>query len=745
MRKKMSDRVFKKYLKNYLCAVLILMLLLIPVYYACYSMTKESAIKDSYDRLEKAASELDGKITSMRTIADVIFVSADVKKLAAIQGEPEAEDSYTLLKVCDSVSMAFFLGIEGDSSYLLFKDNPILISDRKIFSSREYHIYERYTPSRMSYEEWQEKIFSTGGMVQYLSEGMEILRDSDCEDEILCIVKGSSREHQGMNMAVIYRLDPELWADIPGSHPGSNDFMYVTDALGNVLYNTYQGGEELPRMEADGQKAVRLKGRGYTLLRETTPKNDITITVGISNRSIGNRIVAVNGVLWLYFGLSVAGAVVLGLWYVVRRSCQMRKLFATFTGEDGNKSFRNEYEYISSAINGVLSENEEYREKMEQVRESVRSVFIDRLLTRGLYSETEKQEAGEYLDWDMEFYCVVCAKAWENTQNIQQEFYLLECRLREQFPCMAASIDLEEQVYILGLEGEDSADGGEVLKVLEDAVTQSKGLLIGISTPGTGLENLHLCYEQALWAARSGFSQSRVGRFHPGAQPVDSRLREWMERQNLDVQLRDLLEAGEEASIQRQFDKLRKEGRRFWQESTEQDIMHLFFEILTPVSRLWNRMSLAGALPEYSSQKTMEQLLGELEEAACQICRQVLAKKEQEKIGKRQALVVFVDEHFMEPAMCVSYMAEQFGMAEKYFMACFKEAAGKNFSVYIEEKRLELARHYLLESEESIYRIAELVGYSTVDAFYKSFRKNCGMAPGKWKDSKRKETLDKLS
>ena len=108
-------------------------------------------------------------------------------------------------------------------------------------------------------------------------------------------------------------------------------------------------------------------------------------------------------------------------------------------------------------------------------------------------------------------------------------------------------------------------------------------------------------------------------------------------------------------------------------------------------------------------------------------------------------MIQFVEDNYTNNDMCVTYAAQHFELSDKYFAALFKEQTGKNFGAYVEAKRMKRAEQYLLETDISMTKVAELVGYNTVDAFYKSFKKIYGLAPGKWKESnKRSEQTENL-
>ena len=67
----------------------------------------------------------------------------------------------------------------------------------------------------------------------------------------------------------------------------------------------------------------------------------------------------------------------------------------------------------------------------------------------------------------------------------------------------------------------------------------------------------------------------------------------------------------------------------------------------------------------------------------------------------------------------------------------FKNSAGMNFSTWLERLRVEKAKEYLENSEDSLEKIAAEVGYSTANGLGRVFKKHCGMTPGEYRKSLR--------
>lgn len=729
-----SAQLLRKYIRRYVLFLLILLLVLVPVYYAVYSTTKKMVIGEVYNRLQISVNEMDYRITGMRSITDIIRENMYVEQIAKIQGSPGIEESYAMIKAKDAIALDLMLGKEEGNVSFVFRDNPIVISDQTVLSDPTCQDYSAYVPKGWEFDEWKEWIFDSKKIIRYLPVQNFL---SALEEGILCVVNGFNMMNGKTDMAAVFYIDVNMWQNVLGNGRENDDnFLCVTDTIGNVLYEK-NGMGKVPVFDGEGQKEINWNGEDYTVLSMSTPINGLRVSVGISRQSILASISEVNGVLWVYATVAGIGMAVMVVWYAIRKAIRMRTIMDNLNQEGKFKG--NEYDFISRAVRGIRQENNRYLRQMEEMKGDIRNGMLDRLLTRGIYTRQGMEQVEKYLKWNMEFYCVVCVYGKQEEKEYLKEFLLLDQFLQESFWCISVNMGISEQAYVIGLEGNEAPDTGRIVVALEKVIAEGLDVSVGVSSIGTGLKNLHRCYDQAVRAVRNTGEKISVRKFEAEEQmPGKSGFRGEIFHQNLDTQLADLLLAGEKTSVCSLFQKIMRSMERF-ADLSKQDIMELYFSVQAPILRTWEELNMNGKLPEYSDRKTVEELLQELKEVAYRICDHILAGKEDGIRNRNQKLISFADTHYMNSAMCVAYMAQQFHMSEKYFISCFKEATGRNFSAYIETKRLKLAEHYLLGTDESMYHVAELVGYNTVDAFYKSFKKKYGMPPGRWKEQRKQE------
>ena len=86
-------------------------------------------------------------------------------------------------------------------------------------------------------------------------------------------------------------------------------------------------------------------------------------------------------------------------------------------------------------------------------------------------------------------------------------------------------------------------------------------------------------------------------------------------------------------------------------------------------------------------------------------------------------------------------LAQMFGLNEDYMMQLFKKTTGVTISQYINNKRLEIVKELLVDTEIKIIDIAYHVGFDNYTHFHRLFKKNTGLTPKEYRDYTRSARL----
>jgi AraC-like DNA-binding protein len=79
--------------------------------------------------------------------------------------------------------------------------------------------------------------------------------------------------------------------------------------------------------------------------------------------------------------------------------------------------------------------------------------------------------------------------------------------------------------------------------------------------------------------------------------------------------------------------------------------------------------------------------------------------------------------------LALARLCRRFGVSKPVLLRRFQRHYGQAPAEFIREQRMLTAKSYLSGTMLEVAEIAELVGYGSLQAFYKAFRRHTGVAP----------------
>lgn len=92
----------------------------------------------------------------------------------------------------------------------------------------------------------------------------------------------------------------------------------------------------------------------------------------------------------------------------------------------------------------------------------------------------------------------------------------------------------------------------------------------------------------------------------------------------------------------------------------------------------------------------------------------------------------YIDSNFTKNITLMD-MSKELGVNKYYLSHIFSQNLNCNFRGYVNRRRVELAKHMLIDSEKSITEIGFLCGYETARTFYRAFKKETNLTPKEYK------------
>ncbi|MCF2720451.1 response regulator [Paenibacillus sp. UKAQ_18] len=94
---------------------------------------------------------------------------------------------------------------------------------------------------------------------------------------------------------------------------------------------------------------------------------------------------------------------------------------------------------------------------------------------------------------------------------------------------------------------------------------------------------------------------------------------------------------------------------------------------------------------------------------------------------------IMIMQNDLDQAFTASGLSQQLNISRSYFSQCFKDLMGKTFNEYSRFIRIEKSKEYLLNTTNTIFWIAERVGYTDEKYFSRIFRELTGLLPSEYR------------
>lgn len=121
------------------------------------------------------------------------------------------------------------------------------------------------------------------------------------------------------------------------------------------------------------------------------------------------------------------------------------------------------------------------------------------------------------------------------------------------------------------------------------------------------------------------------------------------------------------------------------------------------------------------------------EEELPQCLGQIAARLNEQHANKMQNLdlniFAFIEENAGNQQLCISMVTDHFHISAPTLQKRMNSCVGKTFSAYVEDLRMKKAHQMLQDTYLTIQEIAESVGYTNANSFYKAYKRYFGEAP----------------
>ncbi len=723
MNSKRLTPTHKRFLIFYLVFACLLFGAYVPIYSYVHEITYDNVCK-------QARSVLDGGVTSLVASANAITnpyrTTVQDSRFRTLKYEEELSmASLTLLhdlqaQLRNSLSSA---ELAADAGILRSADFAIT-RNRSFYSDVYYTFYPDFIScDSLTFDEWMQQLRTGGSSGRWLTEHHYQSADYQSGYNALtyaCIWYNSPLAPLSVYFGTL-QTDP-LVARLADEEALETGSLRIMDQDGTVLLSRGTLSEELE------------------IITQTAPQIGLTVEVGLHRNYLYQQLLPLERMITLSLLLFVAVAIVLVVYFSRRSAEPMVRLLRSIDptqpvdrDEPARRlfwdTFQQDYETVYSSIRSMNRQMRSNAEVIQEQTQRLRDYLFERALQNALYTQKDRYDFQQlFADFPDVFHLALlrCDLEDQSTDEAVQVRSAILQAANAQLPELYLSHATGSGMILLVLRQENAAG----LEALRQSIRSELGMdsRIYLTQAFSGASQLSLAYEQALslmWVPSD--ADVVVFSITDGAAPIDHNAMPLSYAALLEMY--EALSTGDDglarvilsdcaATLLSHPDQL----------MVARHTHSLISQMLAQLKMEYPVALFSVIIPSFNAQDLTGLFGQELPECFQRISRSLRENQTPENDLSVQ-VCMFISDSLFSPDMCVTYVADHFGIAKNTLQKIIKAATGTTFSAYISEQRLERAYRLLAESGVSVNQVSEMCGFTSTNSFYKAFRRRYGIAP----------------
>ena len=748
-----ANNRFLRYLLKYFVAAGIITLSFFPIYKVALQATKQNVIDETYSTFNNGFSKVNDSIVKLVTLSNTIINAQDTKGILSIYGDVQSKDSLTLLHAQDFMRNSLSSNSIAVNSYMLFKKNTTFLSKDIVSGDRSSVYGTFYSIAGYDEQQWENTLLNEDARNYFFIPSRETnwnfvppatqVRHSTLH----LVVPASTSALYTPNCVIVYMLsEDDFLSYLAPQSLIDNGFIYIKDRQNTVISEKNFTGEPLVIKEQTEQQ--RIGSSSYSVMQIYSKETGLTAVIGIPEWYFTDRIHSVwNFILWYALVILI---IILFISFALAYSQNkpIQKMIAAVQKINPLQPGRNEYEYISNTIHSLDTECTRYKKELSEMAVSVRNNFLDRLLNGKIYTKEDNAKCQSLFAFNSEYFCV-CWMKIEKPFNVADQMDEMDVTTRVNAvlkgffaeklssPAYFYNGETLKTAIIFNLPMETKSDLSQLNATFLQAVTLVKeqfgrSIVFGIGTIACGTNNICISADTAQSALRLSDRGNPVHNFFDHEQRSINELFST----NMEQKLYELLLIGEYQYLEEYFNALLRHLSSCHC-LHEHEVCQIFYGIrnaMESASKIILNGNSCVELPQYLKDQNLREMILSFEAPCKELCEHVASKMSAESCKQQLEIMEYIKNNFSNSSLCAVSIADRFGVSEKYVFSIIKNHTGKSLGDFIEQLRFSRAEE-LLRSNVDINQIPEMVGFNSINTFYKAFKRIYGVSPGKWRSN----------
>ena len=766
----LQKRNGRKLLISYLITYLAVLVIPVAAALFCFSESTRTIQTDIENEnralLRQAVNMLDVPLRDLNAFGVQMVNSGAVASLRYVDDPLEYPNIQYFFRVQNTFPVSASTSNFLFDYFLMFNRGQLAANDRFAYSYDDFYALYMHDPSQ-SLEAWKEEMknLPLSGSDCRLRH---VIYENNGSPVDMTVIEFSYpflpfANHDGRVLLLVDQS--RLTGLLSAFRLGAEDVAYIESADGVILASCAEDTETADALHrflsagASNADLIRQRINGKDMMISASQSAETGFSVVIA-RSAKTAYARLSKVHWIIRG-SLAVSVLLGAlfsYFFSRRSSALIKNLADDSAAQLNSmSFGKAFQSLRKTFDDIQTANDTLSQTLAAQQPYLQKSFLTQLLNGDFASEESALTVAQSLSAfhpQPPYRAVLIHYSGENTLAAGNMDLQLSMNCKavvrlavESLEDDALRMSWSESDYVLLLSGENLEERIEKLaRLIRSNLPEgvNEFVYIYVGNPVTLLTEV----------VRSWNNASSMIYLQPS--PAEVSVQYYQESQNArldvfypqDIQRR-LINSVMNADTQSALDILNLLRERNRQGTAMPAyIAQLLIDSL--LSTLLQIKTMSGLPPEKAEKilsgvkslmtlpiNTQMDMVSALYSDLCEAVRQLKSEG-----GKQQIIdeiSVYIQEHYMDPDLSLTSVADRFHVSESYLSFTFKAQKGSNFFSFVESLRIARAKALLKQTNLKISEIAQQVGYASANSFCRAFKRSTGDSASSYRNGTESE------
>lgn len=761
-RSKGRHTIFLRFLMSYFLILIIPLCTGSLLYYRSTQLVEEDAREVNLSILDQSKDIIDGRLSEIDNTITQLALNSKIKSLLLLK-EPIEDHIYQVRDVWRDLSSYTISNNFVSMFFIYFKDSDIILSPYTTYIRLPLFYGGIFQYNDMEYEQFSQEILNHYHHRNFMPS-VPVTIDGKTKDMVLSIHSipiEYPTEYSGnilffINEEEIHKLMARLQTENGG-------WAYIADGNGEVITSYSRSNYDinpiiLDKEEGQGFLERTISGERMIISYTTSLYNGWTYVAGIPYAVVMARVQYIKQLTWLTLIVSLIIGALIAYFLAYTNSKPLKDIILSLS-EFYHKESRSDYVLIKGSISKLIDNNKEMQQAMCDQIPLLRAGFFDRLYRSEFNNEMEMKAVLAQTGWtihDNQFvvlFIQINGYSGLVTKEVIEELNIKRILIREILMGVLNgedylhNIDIDKVTVLLCL---NTKSNNINIKYTEELMAKAKAVLdnkynisitISSSSIHNNLQNACYGFDEAKQALTYQMSDGKCNIIWYKNMITDSSIHHYPI--DIVLKLMNLVKAGDKETVERIYKALYVENfmkRNLSPEMTWQllyeirgTLIKLIDEIYIEDNQVRNEIK-CKTMQLYNG-IVLEEVYPNVLEIFLFLCDTVNERKKSHNIQLKEKLICYIEEYYMDSALCLNFLASHFDVTEFYLSQFFKEQTGENFGSYLERIRINEAYKLLCKTDYAIDEIARKVGYNSAHTFRRAFKRVHGVVPTACRDA----------